>query len=533
MALTQEQKDIFKEKVRSGEIEVGSSEFNKVLRADLIDRPLGFAAYAFKHHMVDRATGEVSETPDFHQEVIEIYLNNLRVALAAPRGHAKSTLTDLFYVCHQVVFGHKKFVVIISETETLAMKFLSEIRTELETNENIHSLMDVDTYATEKWSEKELVLSNGACIIAKGRGGQMRGLKHRGQRPDLVICDDLENEELVRSQQRRLDVEAWFNGAVLPSLEPSIGQLIFIGTILHEDSLLARLLNPELYPDFTTKKFQAMNPDTLEPLWPERFSQEKLLSIKEAMIQRQQLPRFYMEYMNDPMPEEAAAFKSEYFQYHDKVPDEVAIQTSDNNTKFVASDPISELYVDLGGGSSKASADPTAIVALKITRDNNIYVDDYINDRMGTDVDRIIDALFDMHKRHEPSRVYIEKTMATNLLMPSLLARMKRDNVHMNVELISPTRGSGAAEDRRGNMSDGKFQRIASMEAPFKLGVIKIRSWMTDLKDQLLTFPRGRHDDIIDALAYGYQQLPRRANRYITEHSGVDEYQPLYPELGV
>jgi phage terminase large subunit-like protein len=490
--LTKEQKTKLKEKIASGELTINDPAIKKLIIKRFDSSPLEFAKHILKEHRIDHASPPVDgkpvlfESPPFHHEVLKLYNENNYIAICAPRGHAKSTLTSFFYILHCALYQKKKNIVIVSDTEDAAKSFLRRIKDEIETNKMILWLFG--PLKSDKWSETEVRLANGVVFHAKGRGAQLRGLLDGNRRPDLIVLDDIENEELVRSQIRRLDVETWLNGTVLPTLEPGIGQVIFIGTILHEDSLLARVINPELYPDFTTKRYQAIDQDTDEILWPERFPRERLTEIKESYISRGQLARFYMEYLNDPIPVESATFKREYIQYFDEVPQTIQMQD-----QMQPSSPITIVYVDLGGGSIKAGADPTAMVAVSITRDNNIYVNDYINDRMGVDTDRIISSLFNICDRNNARKVVIEKTMATNMLLPALEAAMRKKNIYLNIELISPTRGSA---DRRGNMSDGKFQRISSMEAAFKLGIIRIRRWMKELEEQLLAFPRAKHDDL-------------------------------------
>ena len=117
--------------------------------------------------------------------------------------------------------------------------------------------------------------------------------------------------------------------------------------------------------------------------------------------------------------------------------------------------------------------------------------------------------------------MYIEKTAATNMIRAALERKLLAKRLHLRIEYVAPTRGSA---DRRGTMSDGKFQRIAAMEAPFKLGVIRIRKWQTKLYEQLLAFPRGKHDDLIDALSYGYmygqKKKKRKKNQWRPQHRG-------------
>lgn len=534
--LTPEEKESIKQKIDSKEWDSNSPELKKIIIKRFDDDILGFARHILKEHLIDhsKAPTEKDEngnfipvllpSPTFHRELVDLYETESLIAVAAPRGHAKSTITSFFYLIHVALYVKKKNIVIVSETEEAAKTFLRRIKDELETNKLILWLFG--SQKSDKWSETQARLSNGVMFHAKGRGAQLRGLIEGNRRPDLIVLDDIEDEELVRSQTRRLDVETWLNGTVLPTIEPSIGQIIFIGTILHEDSLLARVLNKELYPDFTTRRYQALDPESGEALWPERFSKKLLNSIKESYLSRGLLAQFYMEYLNDPIPQESAVFKSTYLQHFLEVP-----QTIQNGDQAEPSSPVTIVYVDLGGGSIKAGADPTAMVALTITRDNNIYVNDYINDRMGVDTDLIISSLINICERNNTKKVVIEKTMATNMLMPALEAKMREKGIYLNIELISPTRGSS---DRRGNMSDGKYQRIAAMEAAFKLGVIRIRPWMKELEEQLLAFPRAKHDDLVDALAYGFQHLPRRSIlKHYNEEDLVDDYVPLNPSIGI
>jgi len=442
--------------------------------------------------------------------MVDTCIHNPRVALAAPRGHAKSTVLTLFYVLWCALYKYKKFIVIVSASAESANRFLRRVRDELESNPTLKFMFD--SQRSDKWSETEIRLKNGVTIMSKGRGAQMRGLINGSSRPDLIVLDDIEDDEAVRSELRRSDLEGWFNGAVKPTLDPKNGQIVFVGTVLHEDALLNRLLNPELYPDFVRHKYQAIQKDGTA-LWEERHSIESLNEIKKSYAARFQTARFYMEYQNNPIPEESAVFRAEYFTYFEELPKPPY---------------TSEVYVDLGGGSMSKTADPTAIVHLLVDGDNRIFINDYINKRYGEDTKTLIDDLLDYKRRYNPSRFIIEKTVATNFLKASLEAEMLGRGIYLNIEYVTPPRGSGQS---RGNMSDGKYQRIAAMQAAFKLGAIKMRKHMTELQEQLVAFPRAQHDDLADALSYGFmmaQRFPQEALR-----SAPDTYEPLYPSVGI
>lgn len=515
MPVTPEQIKKFKVKLKSGEIDPNSEEAKAFIRTRYDEDLFGFANWLLKGHISDQVTKEVIPTPEFHREIHELFKSHQFVAVAAPRGHAKSTVTSFFYALHEALYERKRNIVIVSATADMSQKFLRRLRDEIAFNPLIHTFFG--DQRSDKWSEQQLRLSNGCVISAKGQGAQLRGLIEGAIRPDLIVLDDIEDDELVRSELRRADLEDWFNGAVLPTLEPKTGQVIFIGTVLHQDSLLNRLLNNKIYPDFVSKRYAACNEDYSEILWPERFDGEMLRKKKEAYIARGQLSKFYMEYLNNPVPAEAATFRQEYFQFFDEAPPRAEC--------------IVECFVDLGGGSIRKEADDTAMVVTYMDKHNTLYVNDYICDKMGTDTKKIAEALFSLYAKYHPSRFVIEKTVAANMLKAGLESEMLNRGVHLNVEYVQPPRGSG---DRRGNMSDAKFQRIAAMEAPFKLGAIKIRKWMDRLQEQLLVFPRGQHDDLIDALAYGYMFSKRRIDEdTLDDREDEPTYEPLYAELGL
>ena len=489
--LTDEQKKELKRKLVEGEIDPNGPEAKQLVVTRFNDDPLGFAHATMGHHMVDQATGQPLASPPFHKEMVDMFLANRFVGLAAPRNHAKSTVTTLFYVIFCILFQRKRNIVIISSTEDMAVRFLRRIKDELQTNKLI--LWTFGQLQSDKWSETEIRTTTGVSVHAKGRGAQLRGLIDGANRPDLVVLDDAEDDEMVRSELRRFDFESWFNGTVLPTLAPGSGQCIVMGTILHMDSLLNRIVNLSLYPEFVTKIYSAIDQTTDLPLWPERFPLATLEQMKQSYIQRDQLAQFFMEWMNDPVPVENAQFQT--FTYFDKQHD-------------LPSNLLLEGFVDAGGGSVKKGADDTAIVVTGTDSLNTLYAIDYVSDKMGTDTDRIIDEIFRLDSLYHPWIWRIEKTQATNFLSSALEKRMLNDHHFLNVVYVQPPRGSG---DRRGNMSDAKYQRIAAMASPMKLGAIRIQRWMTKLLEQLQRFPRAKHDDIADALGYAWMFALTRA----------------------
>ena len=164
--------------------------------------------------------------PEFHKTIINTIadLTNTRSLFIAPRGFAKSTLCSRFFPLWLACYAKKKDIFLISATVALAKENLRTIRNELEGNEKL--VEDFGDLHSDKWTEEHLVLSNGVILRGKGQGFQIRGF-----RPDMIICDDLEDDSVIYSKEQRDKLENWFFRTLLPTLKPD-QNLVYIGTKL-------------------------------------------------------------------------------------------------------------------------------------------------------------------------------------------------------------------------------------------------------------------------------------------------------------
>ncbi|MDQ0152878.1 hypothetical protein EI53_00935 [Fusobacterium naviforme] len=104
------------------------------------------------------------------------------------------------------------------------------------------------------WRSNVLVTGTNIKIEAIGSGKKIRGRKHRNWRPDLLVLDDIENDENVRTMEQRRKLENWFLKAVSKAGD-SYTDIIYIGTLLHYDSLLAHTLKN---PGYRAIKYKAV-----------------------------------------------------------------------------------------------------------------------------------------------------------------------------------------------------------------------------------------------------------------------------------
>jgi predicted phage terminase large subunit-like protein len=122
-----------------------------------------------------------------------------------------------------------------------------------------------------------------------------------------VIADDIEDDQSVESKEQRDKLDRWFRRVVSNIVGPG-GKLFIIGTILHHDSLLSRLLKQT--DVFTTRIWRAIQEDG-KPLWPARWPLTRLEAKKREITPR----NFATEFMNDAANEEEQIFSPNKFKY--------------------------------------------------------------------------------------------------------------------------------------------------------------------------------------------------------------------------
>ena len=427
----------------------------------------GFARNILKDHMV-------LEIPEFHKEIYDIITSGeKRVAIAAPRGHAKSTIISLAYTLWNALHEKKKFIIICSDTFPQAKMFLETIKTEIETNALLKSIYG--NQKTDKWTESDIELRCGVRIMAKGAEMKFRGLKYGRHRPDLIIIDDLENDEMVESKERRDKLERWFNGTLLPATDIDTGQIVYIGTILHDDALLIKVLNR--YPGWITRLYKAIQDDG-SALWPEHLSVETLERMKQEHTSVGLLDIFMCEYMNDPITDENREFKREFFKYYHEVPELRAMKIA------ITVDPAI---------SKKEKADYSVIYVQGVDKDNKRYCLDYTRKRL--DPYELCNEIFRLYDKWKPWTVGIEKVAYQEALIYIVKDEMRKRNVFFKVSEISTRRE--------------KEMKIRGLVPMYRAGVMYHSPKHTELEEELLRFPKGRTDDIIDAQAM-QQELVRK-----------------------
>jgi predicted phage terminase large subunit-like protein len=292
----------------------------------------------------------------FHHEMFRITEDsNMKLAvLIAFRGSGKSTLMTLSYVIWSVIgVQQKKFVLILCQTQAQAKLHMANIKRELETNELLKADIGPFEDVSDEWGSTTIVLSNyGARITIASTEQSIRGIRHGEFRPDLVICDDVEDLTSVKTREGRDKTFQWLTGEVLPIGDQNT-KIVIVGNLLHEDSLLMRLKHAidEGKLDGRFFAYPLLSKDN-EIAWKDKFP--SLVEIEKLRSSIGNDSAWYREYLLRIISDADRLVHPEWIHYYDNLPTEKG-----TDFRFIATG------IDLAI-SQKDSADYTAMVSAKV-----------------------------------------------------------------------------------------------------------------------------------------------------------------------
>lgn len=415
--------------------------------------------------------------PGFHRDIWDIIASGKkRIAIAAPRYHAKSTAITHAVTLFMFLFRISRYGIIVSDTESQASQFLGDIKNELLENEDIRNTFGVKRIIKDAITDIIVEMEDGYKfrIQALGAEQKIRGRKWNNTRPDYVIGDDLENDEMVENDERRAKSKTWFFKALLPSISRT-GIIIIVGTILHMDSILMNLMNNK---SWTSKLYRAHTSfdDFSGLLWPELWPEERLRSTRQEYIDAGYAEGYAQEYLNDPTAHDEAFFKREDFK-------EIEDEMKKLPLSWVAS-------MDLAISDIDKSA-YTVICIGGLDEFRRLQIRHIIRDRFGGDANEIINTMFEVQKLYGIEWWKIERGQIERTLMGPLNERMLSTGTYLNIVPGVPTK------DKR--------SRARAIQARMRAGGVyfdKDADWYPTFEQELLQFPKGMYKDQVDAIAW-------------------------------
>lgn len=293
------------------------------------------------------------ETAPFQKELINLTEQEISLLIVlAFRGSGKSTTCTMSLPLWSILGKQKKkFVLIVCQTQSQARAHLQNLRREMEGNALLRDDLGPFEERTEEWNSGSLVIPKyGARITAISLDQSVRGLRHGAHRPDLIICDDMEDLSSVKTRESRLKTYQWFTRDLVPvgDLKTNI---IVVGNLLHEDSLISRLKEEILSNKRTGKivEYPLLDKEG-NPLWPGKFkTQQDILDLKQRVGDD---IAWSMEYLLEIIPDFERVIQSNWIQYY---PEEYITTLPERPSMIIG--------VDLAI-SEKETADYTGIVPV-------------------------------------------------------------------------------------------------------------------------------------------------------------------------
>ena len=428
-------------------------------------------------------------TPPFHHEVYRDLSDDSvrRVLIAAPRGTAKSTVTTLIYPLWKVAFkpsDEDLFIVIISESQAQSINFLSRIKYHLTHSDKFKEIFgDFGPTTAKRWTNNDIVLANGARIIAVGTGQRVRGFIEGDTRPNLIIVDDFESELNAFTMEARAKNRKWITEAVIPSLSDD-GKIAMIGTVISEDCFLYWAKDS---PAWKVLWFSIWDEDE-KSIWPERFPKSRIMEIKREFESVGNLNGFYQEYMNIAQSPDNAPFKPEWMQLHhydfERINGQNCLVREVGDERKVK--PV-EVYAGVDPASSlSATADFFVIATIAVDSDNNKYIVDLFRDRISPAEQP--GKIIELYKKFRPKRMNIETTGYQEALRTAVRELMLEDNLYI------PGLERGVKPRTR------KSERLLSLVPIFAKKSFYWRPEDLVGQQECLSYPRGKHDDVMDAI---------------------------------
>jgi len=478
-------------------------EINDRLAKDVLQNDL----FKFNKKVLDAeiGKGKVPLAP-FHEELCNFVMKhrNKKRLILVPRSHLKSTLITIGYSVFKIVHDPSVRILIANATYKMATAFLGEIKKHLKYNENLIRLYGNLAEDPLKWSEDMITLktaktSHGkkeATVTAFGMGGNLVS-----QHYDLIILDDIVNRDMINTREQ-IEKTIMFYKDVLDLADSQSTEFLVIGTRWHDRDLYDWILNPDnrivqSYEQMIRRAYEGnLENDSFVPLWPEKFTRSYL---KELL--REKSPyEFSCQYQNDPVPDEDAVFKTNWFRYYE--PTELKGRPLN---KYVLCDPAISL---------EKEADYTAMVVVGVDDFGFWYILDIFRDHVNPS--QLIDNIFYLNEKWHPLDIGIEDVAFQKTLQYSIQEEMKKRNIYLPLREVKPQLRT----------KDNRIRGLQPLYANGKILHNKDLVYNDYLEDELIRFPRGRYDDVVDALSYA-KDLVTTPKRKRDRHRDYISYSPF------
>lgn len=448
--------------------------------------PQLFALIYLAHHLRSPETGGITFS-EFHLDVYEQAKSwrepstkpaEHRDVFVAPRSAAKSTMLFLIIPMWLAAFGHQKFIAAFADAGPQAQLHVASFKKELETNERLRTDFPElcrparrSTGASEADRREMFMAESGFVIAARGLDSASLGMKVGNTRPTMIIVDDGEPDESNYSAYQKDKRLSTLVDAVMPlSLS---ARFVMTGTVTMAGSIIHDLVRygaghndaPQWCRDenFRVHHYPALITDDVtgeqRSLWPEKWSLEYLLSVAHTRS-------FAKNMQNSPDAADSDFWHRSDFRYRDDVPLTHAM---------ISIDPAvsSGLKSDYTGIAVIAYSSIEKVAVVRHAQAVKVPPGEQLRDlvlRLCQEYPEVAGILVEANQGGE-----IWRSVLHHMPCPLKL-------VHQTVR---------------------KEVRAADLLASYQRGRVFHERPMPALEAQMVGFPRGANDDLVDAVGAG------------------------------
>ncbi len=415
---------------------------------------------------------------DIIHDDMEKFVNrkSIRKLLLVPRGHLKTAMITKGFAIQSLLRNPDVRILIANQVWDKSREMLYEIKQLLTEKTDLPKLFG--DFVSERWREDDIVIRQRRKALAAptiGTSGVEAELT--SSHYDIILLDDLQGEKNFQTPEQREKVKRYYR-SMIDLIEPG-GVIIVIGTRWHLDDVYQYIIDNEAeYYDVMVRKVI----EDGKIIFPKKFQKHFDPKTKSwtavdyhctdyiDYLRKRPSEEFSSQYMNDPIDSQNQIFKKDYFKYYDRRPDRLFVS--------MTIDPAI---------SEKAAADYFSINVSGMDENYHIYVLDTLKGHWK--VAESIDNIFTTYLKWKPSVVGLETVAYQKALKSWLEEKMRERGVHFPITEL------------KRSTNESKEFRIKALEPFYRDGLVHHAPWMKSLETELMQFPRGKHDDEIDAFA--------------------------------
>ncbi len=450
-----------------------------------------------------------------HDEIFRVLDDDSikQAVVVAPRGIGKTTLISEIYPLKRILFRDSHYIISLGASEATATEQTENIKLEIQNNDLVRSTFG--DFSETRLSKEEWILKfddgDMVKVMPRGAGQAVRGRRFGRYRPQLVLVDDLENDKHMKSELQRTEKKQWFFSSLknIVDIYGSDWRIIVVGTIMHEDSLLANLLE---LPDWH-KVIIPIADENMHSNIPEWNNDEWILNLKKTYMDAGEVDKFYMEFMCTVIAGEHASFQKEFFKYYE----EEEINQKPWLETVIMGDPAR---------STKERSNDSALMAISIDgRNDCLYIRDTAVGRY--EPEEFYVKMLEMADRYNAVVLAPETTglnnYATYMLKEAMIRRYKG-----RVPYPIANNGEGLKPIK------SKPDRARALISWYKRGAIRHNPAVcSSLEASLLSYPRCKLWDLIDCLSNAIDVMDE-GDRFLGIGKGnfdVDEMEDEFRKL--